>query len=42
MNLLELNTATQTQKTQSEISPSTALELLKDGIRRFVEKQTSR
>ena len=43
MNLLELNTATQTQKTQSEISPSTALELLKDGNRRFVEnKQVNR
>ena len=39
MNLLELNKNTQTQKTQSDLSPSTALELLKDGNQRFVENR---
>ena len=39
MNLLELNKNTQTQKTQSELSPSIALELLKDGNQRFVENR---
>ncbi len=43
MNLLELNTATQTKSTQAEISPSIALELLKEGNARFVEnKQAGR
>ena len=39
MNLSELNRNTQTQKTQSELSPFTALELLKDGNQRFVENR---
>lgn len=43
MNLLEINTVTQTQKSQSETTPSLALDLLKDGNRRFVEnKQANR
>ena len=37
MNLLELNTATQTQKTQAAITPEIALELLKEGNLRFTK-----
>jgi len=39
MNLLELNTHTQTKNTQSEISPSIALDLLKEGNHRFMDKK---
>lgn len=39
MNLLELNTHTQTKETQASISPSTALDLLLEGNKRFVGKQ---
>ncbi len=39
MNLLELNTNTQTKATQSELSPSIALDLLKEGNARFVENK---
>ncbi len=43
MNLLELNTNTQTKETQADISPVTAVELLKEGNTRFVEnKQAGR
>ena len=43
MNLTALNTNTQTSKTQFEISPSIALDLLKEGNTRFVEnKQVGR
>ena len=37
MNLLDLNSATQTKATQADISPSIALSLLKEGNARFVE-----
>jgi len=37
MNILELNTATQTKDSQSKISPSIALDFLKEGNSRFVE-----
>lgn len=36
MNLSALNTTTQTKATQSDISPSIALDLLKEGNQRFV------
>lgn len=43
MNLLELNTSTQTKATQADISPNIALDLLKEGNSRFVaNKQTDR
>ena len=43
MNLSELNTTTQTKQSQSEISPSIAVDLLKEGNRRFVQnKQVDR
>ncbi len=43
MNLAQLNTATQTKNTQAEITPSVAIDLLKDGNARFVEnKQVGR
>lgn len=43
MNLAQLNTATQTKSTQAEITPSVAIDLLKDGNARFVEnKQVGR
>lgn len=43
MNLSELNTTTQTKITQSELSPNVAINLLKEGNRRFVEnKQVGR
>lgn len=43
MNLSELNKITQTSQSQSEISPSIALDFLKEGNKRFVEnKQVGR
>lgn len=43
MNLLDLNTNTQTKETQADISPVTAVELLQEGNTRFVEnKQAGR
>lgn len=39
MNLLELNTNTQTKQTQSELSPSIAVDLLKEGNARFVDNK---
>ena len=39
MNLLELNSATQTKATQADISPEVALNLLKEGNARFVENK---
>jgi len=43
MNLLDLNTNTQTKETQADISPVTAIELLQEGNTRFVEnKQAGR
>ena len=43
MNLIELNTNTQTKSTQAEVSPDMAVDLLKAGNSRFVEnKQVGR
>ncbi len=39
MNLLELNKTTQTKETQSAITPAIALDILKEGNRRFVESK---
>ncbi len=41
MNLLEFNTATQTKESQSSVTPSTAMDLLKAGNARFVESKKS-
>lgn len=40
MDLTNLNTNTQTKETQSQISPSTAIDLLQEGNRRFVSGNT--
>ena len=39
MNLLEFNTATQTKESQSSVTPSSAMDLLKAGNARFVESK---
>lgn len=39
MNLSELNTNTQTKVTQAEITPTIALDLLKEGNQRFIENK---
>ncbi len=39
MNLLEFNIATQTKESQSSVTPSTAIDLLKAGNARFVESK---